>query len=220
MFDQKKKKKPLIDHKGSCQDLSSNKAIQSASFQATPSPTSTSSAKTAHLTPKIINSGTSFVKRHLQIQRRKTIHDIINFDLINNLIASNSFSTNNNDPTSTETTPQKSPHSARQKLSKNNSHILTDKNLIRTIEKANRSLVHQQPQSNLNPNLASESPQLQSHITRELLLQSPVQLSNVSVCYFSFLIKLSEDLAFSSELKFKINLFRFLPFYGQSSFEK
>jgi hypothetical protein len=124
------------------------------------------------LTPKLINSGTSFVKKHLQ--RRKTIHDIINFDIINNLISNSSFSTNNDNTTSTDKSQQSN---SKQKLSKNNSYISTDKALFNKIDKTKNQ---QQPSSNsysFNPN----SPNLnqENYISRELIIQGPVQLLNV-----------------------------------------
>jgi len=126
------------------------------------------------LTPKLINSGTSFVKKHLQ--RRKTIHDIINFDIINNLISNSSFSTNNDITISTDKSQQSN---LKQKLSKNNSYISTDKALLNKIDKT-KNQPQQQSSSNsysFNPN--SPNINQENCITRELVIQGPVQLLNV-----------------------------------------
>ncbi len=140
--------------------------------------------KSSNLTPKLLNSGTSFVKKHLQIQRRKTIHDIINFDIINNLISKNSSSSTDNNNAQQANTSQKQ----QAKLNKNQNSILNDKNLINTIDRTvsngtgvisstSTSYSSNSNSSYLKQQQANDTPSNQ--IARELVIQGHVQLLNV-----------------------------------------
>ena len=127
----------------------------------------------------------------MRIQRRKTIHDIINFDLINNLISNASFSTNNTNktPSTDIQASSKSQSSIKSsKLSKNHSHILTDKtSFFNTIDKSktNVHFLNENTPSRLVKQQSTE-PIEEVHINRELVFtQGPVQLLNVLyICFF------------------------------------
>lgn len=138
--------------------------------------------------PVVEGRAKSFVSKHLMIQRRKTIHDIINLDIINNLLSSNS-STNSSSTNDT-------------KLNSNNNNINNNKKIIdnknvTSIKNSNNSPTSisaspfysvsssslyytvQSPSTSSVNSISNLKSQYSNVINRELLKQANVQFINV-----------------------------------------
>lgn len=118
----------------------------------------------------------SFVAKHFQIQRRKTIHDIVNFELLNSLI-------------STETSSKDTHHKTQQqaqisrKESVDSSLFSKHHKSQLSLEQSNSVRLNKIPKELTEENSDSSSHTDIPEITRSLIKQSHVLLLNVGPCY-------------------------------------
>ena len=161
----------------------------------------------------------SFLNKHLMIQRRKTIHDIINLDILNNLISSaSSHNNNNNNDRSTKTNSalvnnNKIINIKEEDEMLDNSNIL-NKNIEETQSISSNSYRHS-PRITNNSTKKSDSTSFlinqnnnnnNLHITRQLIKQGHVQLLNVCLILLFYFDIIS---------KFYLNIFNYIKQYGK-----
>lgn len=149
----------------------------------------TSNINKSSNTPETKKRSSSFVSKHLLIQRRKTIHDIINLDILNTSILSTTSSTGGVDQTSKTLTKTPtltydqadiSSKLVKGTLNKKINNKLNDKNILASSSTS--------PSASYTSSSTSIQPAAQ--ITRELVLQGHVQLLNVIIYLNSFVLLL------------------------------
>ncbi len=146
----------------------------------------------------------SFLNKHLMIQRRKTIHDIINLDILNNLISSASSHNNNNNNSQNRSTKTNSVLVNKIINIKEEDEMLDNSNVLnKNIEDTqsissnsyrNSPRIADNNNNNNNNNNKSDSTSFlinqnnnnnnNLHITRQLIKQGHVQLLNVNMFNF------------------------------------
>jgi hypothetical protein len=109
------------------------------------------------------NRTPSFVSKHFQIQRRKTIHDIVNFEILNNIVSSESSPTN-----SDVTTSDMNIHKYQSSNVRLNKMQLLEEKFPETSTERNEELEDD------------------NQIHRSLIRKTHVQLLNVNKDYISF----------------------------------
>jgi len=102
------------------------------------------------------NKRSSLITKNLVVQRRKTIHDIINFDLINNLISSNDNSNKLNENTSISSST--SINSSNKTTNENQNNTKANKSTTSIINTKNLSNINSLDNLKIKTNKQKQAP--------------------------------------------------------------